>query len=104
MVVEVEGADLSFPRIGVEGVTLVVLRECLQGIGKPLFDGFEVSCLCGQAQIICVDETTDCFVFWLVIGVDVEEHRCEHGALGETILLCAPSALLSIHLHKEASV
>ena len=43
-------------------------------------------------------------MYWLVICVNVEEHRDKHTSLGKTILLIPPSTPLAVEFNKVSSI
>ena len=65
---------------------------------------FEVASLRRDAQIVCVDEAASVGVYGLVVGVDVEQHRCQYTSLWWSISLSSLTTLLPVQHHEEASV
>ena len=45
------------------------------------FEFVDVVSLRRDAQVICVDEDASVSVYGLVVGVDVEQHRCQYTSL-----------------------
>ena len=56
------------------------------------------------AKVISVDEASCSWWYWLIIGVDIEQHGSKDAILGKAISLFPPPALFAIQLNIEASV
>ena len=99
-VFQMEGAYLSFRWIRPEVVGSVVWRQACECVTKSLFHLLKGLLLCGNAQIIGVQET--CVgMNRLVICIYVEQQRGKDVALWKAILLSAPSAAFTDEVHKQ---
>ena len=55
---------------------VVIGGHSAQGRRERRFNVVEVISLRRHAQVVCVDEAASVGVYVLVVGVDVEQHRC----------------------------
>ena len=59
---------------------------------------------CYAKVISVLDESPCSGWYWLIIGVDIEQHGSKDATLGKAIQLFPPPALFAIQLNIEASV
>ena len=91
LVFQMEGACLRFLWNIPEVVGRVVWRQACECITKSLFNLVKGLLLCGNAQVIGVQETLCVGINWLVICIDVEQQMGKDAALLQAIDLYAPS-------------
>ena len=103
-VFQMEGAYLGFLWISPEVVDSVVWSQAYECITKSLFHLLKGLLMCGNAQIISVQETPCVGMDRLIICIYVEQQRGKDATLWKAILLSAPSAAFADEVHKEASV
>ena len=103
-VFQMEGAYLGFLRISPEVVGCVVWSQACECITKSLFHLLKGLLLCGNAQIIGVQETPCVGMNRLIICIYVEQQSGKDAALWKAILLSAPSAAFADEVHIKASV
>ena len=100
-VFQMEGAYLGFLWISPEVVGSVVLSQACECITKSLFHLLKGLFLCGNAQIIGVQETPCVGMNRLIIYA--EQLRGKDAALWKAILLSAPSVAFADEVHIKAS-
>ena len=72
--------------------------DCRSLIDLNLLEGMIPSC---EIQIIGIDKAVHIFMYLLIIRIYIEQHWRHATALWYTILLCPPSAPLTIHFKKK---
>ena len=102
-VFQMEGAYLGFLRISPEVVGCVVWSQACECITKSRFHLLKGLLLCGNAQIIGVQETPCVGMNRLIICIYVEQQSGKDAALWKAILLSAPSAAFADEVHIKAS-
>ena len=100
-VFQMESAYLSFIWICPEVVDSAVWSQACECVTKSLFHLLKGVLLCGNAQIIGVQETPGVRMNRLVICINVEHQRGKDAAFWKAILLSAPSAVFTDEVHKK---
>ena len=62
--------------VGLRQPEMIRQQSCRAG-----FNVAEVVSLRCDAQVVCVDEAASVGMYGLVVGVDVEQHRCQYTSL-----------------------
>ena len=96
-----ERAYLGFLWISPEVVGSVVWSQACECITKSLFHLLKGLLMCGNAQIVGVQETPCVGMNRVIICIHVEQQRGNDAALWKAILLFAPSAAFADEVHKK---
>ena len=103
-VFQMGGAYLGFLWISPEVVDSVVWSQACECITKSCFHLLKGLFLCGNAQIVSVQETPCVGMDRLIICIYIEQQRGKDATLWKAILLSVPSAAFADEVHKEASI